>query len=62
MRQTPTAAPQGFVRFPAERAARYRAAGYWTGRTVDSILSDAAQRWPERVAVLDAVEPSAQPA
>ena len=60
MRQTPTAAPQGFVRFPAERAARYRAAGYWTGRTVDSILSDAAQRWPERVAVLDAVEPSAQ--
>lgn len=58
MRQTPTAALQGFVPFPADRAARYRAAGYWTGRTVDSLLSDAARRWPERVAVLDAAHPS----
>jgi mycobactin salicyl-AMP ligase len=45
---------EGFVPFPPDRAARYRAAGYWTGRTVDSLLSDAAQRWPSRVAVLDA--------
>jgi mycobactin salicyl-AMP ligase len=45
---------RGFVGFPTDRAARYRAAGYWTGRTVGSILSDAAQRWPERVAVIDA--------
>ena len=44
----------GFVPFPPDRATRYRAAGYWTGRTVDSMLSDAAQRWPDRVAVLDA--------
>ena len=44
----------GFVPFPADRARRYRSAGYWTGRTVDSMLSDAAQRWPDRVAVLDA--------
>jgi mycobactin salicyl-AMP ligase len=44
----------GFVPFPPDRAARYRAAGYWTGRTVDSILSEAAQRWPTRAAVLDA--------
>ncbi|MGA8546804.1 MAG: hypothetical protein WB785_16300, partial [Mycobacterium sp.] len=27
----------GFVPFPADRAAQYRAAGSWTGRTVDSI-------------------------
>ncbi len=45
---------RGFAPFPADRAARYRSAGYWTGRTLDSILSDAAQRWPERVAVIDA--------
>jgi mycobactin salicyl-AMP ligase len=44
----------GFVPFPVDRAARYRSAGYWTGRTLDSILSDAAQRWPSRTAVLDA--------
>ncbi|MBV9350548.1 MAG: AMP-binding protein, partial [Mycobacterium sp.] len=60
MRRTPTAALHGFVPFPADRAARYRAAGYWTGRTVDSLLSDAARRWPERVAVLDAAQPSAR--
>jgi len=44
----------GFVPFPADRAARYRAAGYWTGRTVDSILANAATLWPDRVAVLHA--------
>ena len=31
----------------------YRSAGYWTGRTLDTILSSAAQRWPGRTAVLD---------
>jgi mycobactin salicyl-AMP ligase len=46
--------PDGFVPFPPDRAARYRAAGYWTGRTVDSMLSEAALRWPTRVAVVDA--------
>ena len=45
---------EGFVPFPPDRAAHYRAAGYWTGRTVDSILSVAARRWPDRVAVRDA--------
>ncbi len=44
---------EGFVPFPAERTAAYRAAGYWTGRTLGSILTDAAQRWPDRVAVRD---------
>jgi mycobactin salicyl-AMP ligase len=43
----------GFVPFPADRAAHYRAAGYWTGRRVDSILSEATRRWPDRAAVLD---------
>ncbi len=41
--------------FPADRAAAYRAAGYWTGRPLDTILSDAARRWPDRTAVLDAM-------
>ncbi|HZU46291.1 MAG TPA: AMP-binding protein [Mycobacterium sp.] len=50
----PTAAPRGFVRFPDDRATRYRSAGYWRGRTVDSILTDAARRWPDRPAVLEA--------
>lgn len=52
----------GFVPFPADRAARYRSAGYWTGRSVDALLSHAAKRWPERVAVLDAGDrPGAAP-
>lgn len=46
---------EGFVPFPADRAAAYRAAGYWTGRAVDAILADAARRWPDRTAVLDAL-------
>ena len=51
-----TAQPlEGFVPFPAERAASYRAAGYWTGRPLDTILADAAQRWPDKIAVLDAL-------
>ncbi|OBJ48101.1 (2,3-dihydroxybenzoyl)adenylate synthase [Mycobacterium sp. 1423905.2] len=44
----------GFVPFPPDRAAAYVRAGYWTGRTVDSVLRDAAVGWPERVAVIDA--------
>ncbi len=47
---------EGFVPFPPDRAAYYRAAGYWTDRTVDSMLSDAAQRWPTRVAVVDVAQ------
>jgi mycobactin salicyl-AMP ligase len=50
-----TATLDGFVPFPSERAARYRAAGYWTGRPVDSVLRRAATTWPHRVAVVDAV-------
>ncbi|OBF19852.1 2,3-dihydroxybenzoate-AMP ligase [Mycobacterium kubicae] len=43
----------GFVPFPPDRAAAYVAAGYWTGRTVDSVLRQAAVSWPHRVAVVD---------
>ncbi len=46
---------EGFVPFPADRAAAYRAAGYWSGRMLDSILGDAAQSWPRRTAVIDAL-------
>ncbi|MGB8388304.1 (2,3-dihydroxybenzoyl)adenylate synthase [Mycobacterium sp.] len=49
-----TGGRDGFVPFPADRTAAYRAAGYWAGRTLDTILTDAAQRWPERIAVIDA--------
>jgi mycobactin salicyl-AMP ligase len=45
----------GFVPFPAERAAAYRAAGYWSGRTLDTILADASRRFRDRIAVLDAL-------
>lgn len=43
----------GFVPFPADRADEYRRAGFWTGRRLDSILSDAATNWPDRAAVID---------
>ncbi|MDY6995248.1 MAG: AMP-binding protein [Actinomycetota bacterium] len=45
---------RGFVPFPAERAQAYRRAGYWTGRPLDSILTEAAVVWPDRVAIVDA--------
>ncbi|HEX2286364.1 MAG TPA: AMP-binding protein, partial [Mycobacterium sp.] len=47
------AAQSAFVPFPAERAATYRAAGYWTDQRVDSVLRNAAQAWPDRTAVID---------
>jgi mycobactin salicyl-AMP ligase len=50
-----TGSLDGFVAFPPDRAARYRAAGYWAGGTVDSVLRHAAITWPHRLAVLDAV-------
>ena len=51
----PTGSLDGFVPFPPERVARYRAVGYWTGRTVDSVLRHAATTWPHHVGVVDAV-------
>lgn len=44
----------GFVPFPSDRAVEYRRAGYWVGNTVDSILTAAANRWPQRPGAIDA--------
>ncbi|ODR24147.1 (2,3-dihydroxybenzoyl)adenylate synthase [Mycobacterium gordonae] len=44
----------GFVAFPPDRAADYRAAGYWSGRPLGAVLRNAARRWSARLAVIDA--------
>lgn len=44
---------QGFVPFPADRAEEYRRAGYWTGRPLAALLTDAAQQRPDHPAVVD---------
>jgi mycobactin salicyl-AMP ligase len=47
---------RGFVPYPADRADLYRQAGYWTGRPLDSVLTDAAAQWPEKPAIVDVTE------
>ncbi|MFV8050841.1 (2,3-dihydroxybenzoyl)adenylate synthase [Mycobacterium sp. 48b] len=44
----------GFTPFPEDRAEVYRQAGYWQGKALDSILREAAERWPDKPAVVDA--------
>lgn len=44
----------GFVPFPSDRADAYRRAGYWAGLPLDSILREAAHRWPQRRGIADA--------
>ncbi|MFV8163569.1 (2,3-dihydroxybenzoyl)adenylate synthase [Mycobacterium sp. 134] len=44
----------GFTPFPEDRAEVYRRAGYWQGKALDSILREAAERWPDKPAVVDA--------
>ncbi|MEE3065675.1 MAG: AMP-binding protein [Actinomycetota bacterium] len=44
----------GFVPFPSDRADSYRRAGYWAALPLDSILREAAQRWPDRCGIADA--------
>lgn len=44
----------GFVPFPPDRAESYRRAGYWTGRPLDCLLTDAAASWPQKAAIVDA--------
>ncbi|WP_372451372.1 (2,3-dihydroxybenzoyl)adenylate synthase [Mycolicibacter acidiphilus] len=46
----------GFVPFPADRAERYRAAGYWAGHSLDELLHRTAQTRPSHAAVIDAAE------
>jgi 2,3-dihydroxybenzoate-AMP ligase len=53
--QTPTPVPpiDGVVPYPADVAARYRAAGHWTGATMDGLLRDAVRAAPGSVALVD---------
>ncbi|MFD6398089.1 (2,3-dihydroxybenzoyl)adenylate synthase [Nocardia sp. NPDC060249] len=43
---------EGYVPFPEAAAQEYRAAGYWTGRTLGDLLRDTARNRPQRPAVL----------
>lgn len=43
---------EGYVPFPEAAAQQYRAAGYWTGRTLGDLLRDTARIQPQRPAVL----------
>ncbi len=43
----------GAPAWPADLAARYRAAGYWQGETFGRMLRTRAERHPDRVAVVD---------
>ncbi len=42
----------GTVDWPAATAARYRAAGWWDGSTLHSVLEGAAARWPDKAALV----------
>ncbi|MGO4614069.1 (2,3-dihydroxybenzoyl)adenylate synthase [Nocardia sp. 2YAB30] len=43
----------GYVPFPAQTAAAYRAAGYWAGRPLGDLLRATARQHPHRPALLD---------
>ncbi|CAJ1581693.1 (2,3-dihydroxybenzoyl)adenylate synthase [[Mycobacterium] wendilense] len=47
---------KGFVPFPEDRAEIYRQAGYWTDQPLDSLLREAAARWPDKTAITDTRE------
>ena len=44
---------EGFVPFPPEFAARYRARGYWQDRSLAQEFADVFQRYADRVALID---------
>ncbi|WP_306369245.1 (2,3-dihydroxybenzoyl)adenylate synthase [Nocardiopsis sp. CC223A] len=44
--------PEGWVPYPEEFAARYRAAGYWTGENFGAFLRERARRFAGRTAVV----------
>ncbi|MFI9631185.1 (2,3-dihydroxybenzoyl)adenylate synthase [Nocardia sp. NPDC051929] len=56
MTSTPTGSAHrdGYVPFPADAAAQYRAAGFWAGRPLGDLLRASAHRHPQRPALLDA--------
>ena len=43
---------QGTVDWPADFAARYRAAGHWDGSSLFSVLERSATRWPDKAALV----------
>src|ERR1700751_557674 len=43
----------GVVPFPPEFAARYRAKGYWEGKTIASVWEDYCRLYAQRIAVID---------
>ncbi|WP_281180691.1 (2,3-dihydroxybenzoyl)adenylate synthase [Nocardia niwae] len=51
---TESAHRDGYVPFPADMAAEYRAAGYWSGRPLGDLLRATAQRHPQRPALFEA--------
>ncbi|MFQ5858861.1 MAG: (2,3-dihydroxybenzoyl)adenylate synthase [Anaerolineae bacterium] len=44
---------EGVVRFPPEFAARYRAKGYWEGRSLADTFGEAFAKYADRVAIVD---------
>ena len=44
---------EGFVPWPEDLARAYRERGYWLGRSLGSLLRDAAAAWPDRTALVD---------
>ncbi|CAM5421992.1 Putative Triostin synthetase I OS=Streptomyces glaucescens OX=1907 GN=SGLAU_04525 PE=4 SV=1 [Streptomyces glaucescens] len=44
----------GFVPWPPEFAERYRRAGYWKGVPLRQLLTDRADRHPDKIAAVDA--------
>ena len=43
---------EGFIGWPADVAARYRAQGLWEGVTLGEMFARSAQRRPDKVAVV----------
>lgn len=43
---------EGCTFWPADVAARYRAAGYWDGRTLWQMMADTVRRWPDKTALV----------
>ncbi|GHA87731.1 (2,3-dihydroxybenzoyl)adenylate synthase [Streptomyces termitum] len=54
---TPAGTPYTTPTWPADVAARYRAAGWWEGLTFGAMLRDRAAAHPDRVAVVDHAGP-----
>ena len=44
---------EGFVPFPSDFAARYRAKGYWQDRSLAQEFADVFQRYADRIALID---------